>query len=100
MSNDGVIVNPDTQRAPADSEPVPEARLPRGDSIVSKVYRTKDQEKEGGEITYRVVRRHDSRKCCVVFDLMETRDGIESRVGWFEHISTAYFAKWAMEERA
>lgn len=53
---------------------------------------------EGGEITYRVVSRHDSRKCRVVFDLIETRDGLDSRVGWFEHISTAYVCKWAMEE--
>lgn len=49
---------------------------------------------EVGETTYRVVERHDSRLGQTVYDLMETREGIESRCGMFTEISVAYITLW------
>lgn len=62
--------------------------------MVNKVYRTKDQGEGGEEISYRVVKRHDSRLGQTVYDLMETRNGIETRHGWFTEISVAYITLW------
>lgn len=48
-------------------------------------------------VDYRVDKRHDSRREDFVWDVVETRAGVDRVVGTFAYVGSAYHAKWALE---